>query len=60
MKTTSHVTERSYDHIKVTSMGKLYILRFKDCKRSREEILSNCSEIQKEKAISFGQINMFN
>ena len=57
--TTSKVIERAYDHIKVMSMGKLYILRFKDCKRTEKDILNGCSEIQKEEAIPFGQISMF-
>jgi len=42
MQTTSKVIERAYDYIKVMSMGKMYILRFKDCKRSKEEILHEC------------------
>ena len=53
------VIERDYDHIKVMSMGKLYILRFKDCKRSRDEILNKCDENYQKKAIPFGQISLF-
>ena len=58
--TTSKVIERAYDHLKVMSMGKLYILRLSNCTRTREDILNGCKEEQKQQAIPFGQTSLFN